>query len=157
MVVLAIDPGPEQSAWVLWDGSIVTRHGKQSNEWLRDGLITSRFGYPAAIVIEEIASYGMPVGAEVFETVRWSGRFEECAESYPGVVTIAFVPRRDVKLHLCGQVRAKDSNVRQAIIDRFGGKEKAIGRKASPGPLYGIKADCWQALALALTFADSQQ
>ncbi len=27
----------------------------------------------------------------------------------------------------------------------------SAGKKASPGPLYGIKGDCWSALAIALT------
>jgi hypothetical protein len=29
----------------------------------------------------------------------------------------------------------------------------AIGRKASPGPLYGISRDVWSALAIAVTYA----
>jgi hypothetical protein len=79
----------------------------------------------------------------------WVGRFIEMS-----VADAALMPRKDVKLHLCGQTRAKDSNIRAALIDRFGGKEKAIGKKASPGPLYGLKADAWQALALAVTWLD---
>jgi hypothetical protein len=65
-----------------------------------------------------------------------------------------FVYRREVKTNLCGSMKAKDGNVRQALIDRFGGKEKAIGKKKTPGPLYGFSADVWQALAVAITFAD---
>jgi hypothetical protein len=30
----------------------------------------------------------------------------------------------------------------------------AIGRKAAPGPLYGISRDVWSALAVAVTYAD---
>ena len=63
--------------------------------------------------------------------------------------------RKDVKLHLCGSPRAKDSNIRQALIDRFGpGKEKAIGLKKTPGPLYGVKSHVWAALAVAVTHLD---
>lgn len=29
----------------------------------------------------------------------------------------------------------------------------AIGRKASPGPLYGISRDVWSALAIAVTYS----
>lgn len=36
----------------------------------------------------------------------------------------------------------------------YGGKERAIGKKATPGKLYGVSADVWQALAVALTWAD---
>ena len=34
------------------------------------------------------------------------------------------------------------------------GKGTAVGLKASPGPLYGFKADLWAALAVAVTVAD---
>ena len=47
-----------------------------------------------------------------------------------------------------------DLKYRAALIDRFGGKDKAIGCKSAPGPLYSVKADAWSALALATTFAD---
>jgi hypothetical protein len=67
---------------------------------------------------------------------------------------VTLMVRRDVKMHICGQMKAKDSNIRAALIDRFGGKERAIGRKASPGPLFGITADRWAALALAITWLD---
>ena len=68
------------------------------------------------------------------------------------IKAVALVYRRDVKLFHCQTVRANDANIRAAIIDRFGpGKEKAIGKKSAPGPLYGIKGDEWSALAVALT------
>jgi hypothetical protein len=45
--------------------------------------------------------------------------------------------------------------VRASLIDRFGPyKEKAIGKKATPGPLFGIHADEWSALAIAVTWYD---
>ena len=65
------------------------------------------------------------------------------------------VYRKDVKLHLCGDLRAKDANIRQALIDLFGpGKERAIGKKKTPGPLYGIRKHEWSALAVAVTYHD---
>ena len=96
----------------------------------------------------------MAVGAEVFETVYWIGRFAERAIQLDHAAERVF--RRDVKLHLCGNSRAKDANIRQALIDRYGGKEQAIGRKASQGPLYGLSGDCWSALAVAVTFAETR-
>jgi hypothetical protein len=54
---------------------------------------------------------------------------------------------------LCGATKAKDSNIRQAIMDRYGSaREKAIGRKATPGPLYGVSKDIWAAIGVAITF-----
>jgi hypothetical protein len=113
----------------------------------------ARQGGADLIAIEMIASYGMPVGREVFETCVWIGRFVQAACALP----CEYVYRKDVKLYLCGNARAKDSNVRQAIIDRFGGKDKAIGRKKNPGPLHGVKGDLWAALAVGLYVADSME
>ena len=158
MKVLAIDPGPAKSAIVLYESEtrVVLHHEIQDNAsllgtyeryWWRDNEVE-------CCAIEMIASYGMAVGAEVFSTCVWVGRFTERAELCDMAVYQVF--RRDVKLHLCGQARAKDANVRQALIDRFGpGKDKAIGKKKAQGPLFGIKADEWAALAVAVTFAET--
>jgi len=99
-----------------------------------------------------IASYGMPVGATIFETCFWIGRFREAWRG-----PCVRLTRNRVKQHICHSARAKDSNIRQALIDRYGpGKERAIGRKAMPGPLYGVKSDLWAALAVGLTFLDQR-
>jgi hypothetical protein len=147
--VIAIDPGSSESAYVIYENGRLAEFGKVEN-----ATLLARLPYHRAVVdelaIEMIASYGMPVGREVFETCVWIGRFIE-AWSGP----FSFVYRRDVKLHLCGQARAKDANIRQALIDKFGGKSAAIGTKASPGPLRGVKADAWQALAVAVTFSET--
>lgn len=154
MRVLAIDPGSEQSAYVLYDPhtSTVIRKGIVPNEQLETWL--GPMHMQTHCVIEMIASYGMPIGAEVFETVYWIGRFAARWDHYQIPATRLF--RREVKLHLCNSARAKDSNIRQALIDRFGGsKRAAIGLKASPGPLYGFKSDMWAALGVAVTYADT--
>ena len=128
--ILAIDPGSFQSAWLRFDGSRPQGFGITANDVLAKALRTG--GLPDVVVIEKIESYGMAVGAEVFDTVWWAGRFAEAASRVP----VVMLPRRAVKLALCGDSRAKDANIRQALIDRFGGSA-AIGRKAAPGPLYG--------------------
>jgi hypothetical protein len=85
----------------------------------------------------------------VFETCYWTGRF---AEAY-GFGT-ARITRGEVKMHLCHTMKAKDTNVRQAILDRFGGKDRAIGTKSSPGPFRGITSHLWAALAVAIVYHD---
>ena len=144
MIVAGIDPGPEESALVCWDGAAVTSAIYQPNEFVLGRLKDAAGVYPLAI--EKIASFGMPVGAEVFETVYWSGRF---AQAY-GVEHVERITRIDVKMHLCHNTRAKDGNIRQALIDRFG----KPGTKSKPGPLYGIVGDLWAALAVAVTQHD---
>lgn len=156
MRLLAIDPGPEESAYVLYDTDtrMPVVWAKVNNFEVRDVLAHHVFlAHPVAI--EVIASYGMAVGAEVFSTCEWIGCFTEVSR---GSRLVPYrVYRRDVKMFLCGSVKAKDTNVRQALIDRYGpGKDRAIGRKATPGPLYGLTADCWAALGVAVTCAETQ-
>ena len=127
--VIALDPGPTESALVVFDGAAPTLLRYAPNDKILALLRTLRAtGSPC--VIEQICSYGMSVGQEVFETVYWSGRF---AEAY-GAERVHRIPRLKVKLRLCHDSRAKDANIRAALIDRFGGREMAIGRKATPGP-----------------------
>jgi len=143
--VVAIDPGTTQSAYVYMIDKNVIKYGKVCNgALLADLRILAKA--PAVVAIESIASYGMPVGAEVFETCVWVGRFIEAC-GHP----VLRVKRAEVKNFLCHSAKANDAIIRQRIIDLYGGKEKAIGKKATPGPLYGIKADIWQALAVGLT------
>lgn len=148
----AIDPGNTRSAFVVLDNwGKPCRFGKTDNTTLLAQMSEWSLACPGSMLaIEMIASYGMPVGAEVFETCVWVGRFIQAWHG-PHV----FVYRREVKLNLCGSMKAKDGNVRQALIDRFGGKATAVGTKKQPGPLYGFAADAWSALAVGVTYIDT--
>lgn len=150
MTVLGIDPGPVTSHWALFDGAMASggsfintmyRTSVQSSHPYGDDWYGARFLH---VAIEKVASYGMPVGAEVFETVFWSGRMYEWYGGCPARVSRP--TRKEIVTHICGSARAKDSNVRQALIDRIG----APGLKKSPGPTFGIKGDQWQALACSV-------
>ena len=149
-LVLAIDPGSEQSAWLVLDGGCPTEFGIDANDVLLRNLRIGRWPVDA-VVIEQIESYGMSVGREVFATVHWAGRFTEAAEATE--LTVAQLPRRAVKVAICADTRANDANIRQALLDRFGGS-KAKGTKAAPGPLHGISKDVWSALAIAVTWSE---
>lgn len=155
MHVLAIDPGYEQSAWLRYNGARVLDHAIEPNTDLLLRFTRNEFDVHA-VVFESIESYGMAVGREVFETVFWTGRlFQEASRAYRSL-GVHRMPRRDVKQHLCYSARATDSNIRVALVDRFGGTASAVGKKASPGPLYGIKSHEWAALAIAVTWMDKQ-
>lgn len=142
---LAIDPGTSESGWVLLREGTVSESGVMPNE----AMLTYVRSWPQmdgspSLAIEMIASYGMPVGREVFETCVWIGRFVQAWHS-PDEVRMVY--RKDVKLHLCGTPRAKDANVRQALIDLLGPQ----GTKKAPGPTYGVKSHAWPALGVAVT------
>lgn len=140
-ITVGIDPGPRESAYVAWDGSRVINSGDLPNGELAEYLDSAGDG--VTVACEWIESFGMAVGREVFETVFAIGTFSQHA-------LLRLVPRRDVKLHLCQSPRAKDGNIRQALIDRFG----AVGTKKNQGHLFGIAGHRWAALAVAVTAHD---
>jgi hypothetical protein len=156
MQVLAIDPGTENSAWCLYDGEQVIDSAIQENSEVLGVVENER----APTAIEMIASYGMPVGVETFETVLWIGQFTYAHHACHGTL-VDLVYRKDVALHLCHSARAKDTNVRRALLDRFsrtgGGDTPQVGIKKQPGPLYGVRTHIWSALAVAVYWWDTQR
>lgn len=146
---MAIDPGYTQSAFVRMSNGRIDFFSKAPNAEVLE-LCCCAPAYPA-VVIEMVACYGMPVGREIFETCVWIGRFTQRA-LFAGA-DVHLVYRKDIKLHLCHSVRAKDSNIRQALIDRWG----APGTKKAPGPTYGISKDVWAALAVATYWMDTNK
>ena len=156
MIVIGVDPGTYQSAFVVWDGEQIKDHGILPNELIRGVLLNYGLGpdldpvQADVVVLEQVESYGMAVGREVFQTVLETGRFFQIVEDIAELM-----PRKVVKSHLCHTTRANNSNIRAALIDRFGGsKAAAIGLKKTPGPLYGVRSHEWSALALAVTWLD---
>lgn len=156
VVILAIDPGPTKSAWVSYgcEAGDVFACGIDDNEQ----FVYERNHTEDHLVIETVKNMGMVVGQEVFTTCIWIGRFiQGLPAPYNRLVNHTLLHRQEIKLHLCGNSRAKDAGVRSVLLDRYGGKEKAIGKKASQGPLYGVKTHIWSALAVAVTWAETCQ
>lgn len=149
--ILAIDPGPTESAICLWDGERINQQfTMQCDNWdLADCL--RRINQDWIVAVEMIASYGMAVGETTFETCVFIGRLQEIWEA-KGRSKFIRIYRKEVKLHLCGNLRAKDANIRQALIDRFG----EVGTKKHPGLLYGVSKHIWSALAVAVTCQETK-
>lgn len=158
MKVLAVDPGTEQSGWLLWDSRAekAERFAIETNDAVRDALCMLHPNVDE-LVIEEFRSYGMPIGIESLKTVLWCGRFIErwhTLRAGRGAGERAhLMPRKAVKIHHCGTSRGTDATVWQALVDRFG----PPGTKAAPGVLFGIKSHVRSALALAVAFADQRE
>lgn len=142
-------------------GKEILAKGILANEAMLWAIDSAGSCYPdrawsaSEMAVEMVASYGMAVGREVFETCVWIGRFVERWRIHHGGLPHALVYRREVKAHLCHDSRAKDANIRQAILDLYprtgGGKIPQIGTKGQPGPLYGVSKDIWAAVGVGLT------
>jgi hypothetical protein len=147
--LLAIDPGTTHSGWVFMRDGRPVECGISDNGEVLDMLRNC----VDPVAIERFEARGMPVGDESVETVLWTGRFIQAAIRCRWT---RLVKRSAVKSYLCGTQKAKDSNVRQALIDRWGGKAAAIGNIKAPGPLYAVKSHAWQALGVAVTALETK-
>ncbi len=155
-MILAIDPGPEESAVVIYDpnaenNEIYAKFKPPNHRMIEAIEMWAKDGRENHCAIEMVACYGMPVGEEVFHTCLWVGRFSQVwIQAKPKIKGPKLIYRKDIKMHFCQSMRAKDSNIRQALIDRFG----KPGTKKQPGKTYGIAGDMWSALAVAVYYAD---
>lgn len=155
-MILAIDPGNIESGYVFIDKKTLKPiyAAKMKNDDVLKMIKSDTF-YVEYVAIEMVASYGMAVGATVFETCVWIGRFYEAIKENLDIES-TFIYRKDEKLNICGSMKAKDSNIVQALIDRFAPNtpNKGKGTKLNPGWFYGFKKDIWQAYAVAVTYSD---
>jgi hypothetical protein len=154
-LILGIDPGPVTSGVVLYDpafaGKVVAADATMGYPELMVCLETSIYFERECvphIACEMIANMGMAVGKEVFETCVQIGRISWAIERKGREVQR--IKRTDIKLAICGTARAKDPNIRQALIDKIG----SVGTKKNPGPLYGVTSHAWSALAVAVVASD---
>jgi hypothetical protein len=156
MNILAIDPGNIESAYVVVNENLKPLDfDKVDNEDLIESITSGDFSTCNHVVIEMIASYGMAVGKEVFETCVYIGRLYDSIERFMGPTPI-YIYRKDEKMNLCHSMKAKDSNIVQALVDRFayGVRNYGKGTKKEKGWFYGFRKDIWQSYAVAVTYHD---
>jgi hypothetical protein len=136
--IIGIDPGNKETAIVILDGARIVSHYHEPNETaLR--ILKGWINTDAEIYCEMIASYGMPVGKSIFDTCLFIGRIMQALQQ------VKLMTRNVVKNSICHSSKAKDSNIRQALIDIYG----EVGTKKNQGGTFGISGDKWAALAVA--------
>jgi hypothetical protein len=145
-LIMGVDPGSSESAYVVWAHTHVVDQGHLPNRDLLK-LIEAK-GSDSLLVLEQLARMGQDIGASVLETAFWSGQFAHAARIYDRI------PRMVIKRALTGRTNTKDKDVRASLLLRFGGQAKAMGTKAAPGPLYGVASHRWSALAVAVVYSD---
>lgn len=160
--ILAIDPGSEQSAWLLLVDGRPVRWAKRPNielrdtlRWRVDGSLATLAESADVVVIETIEPRGERLYRQTVDMLQWAGRFAEAARPTP----VEWLSREAIKRHLCPSPghkgAANDGDVWAALVARYGDSpESAIGRKGAPGPLYGIHSDERAALAVAVAWQD---
>ena len=121
MIVFGIDPGPQESAFVVWDGKAILDYGILKNDAMialviEAGVRVGKYNY----AIEGVQSYGKAVGASIFKTCYMIGRILEAAIVRQEDEDECVVHRPAIKAWLCGDSRAKDKDVRASLISMFG-------------------------------------
>jgi hypothetical protein len=147
--ILAIDPGTNEGAYVVWEANSHTllEKGILPNKELLNFL--RKQAHANDVFCEMIQSYGMAVGQEVFDTCVWVGQAQEVTETRG--LRFHKIFRKNVKLHHCLSNRATDANVSQVLRDKYG----VPGTKKNPGPLFGVVSHIWSALAIATYVGES--
>lgn len=153
MRVLALDPGDTQTGYCFIDVDTLRplRFGKEDNKIV---LLLVQLEAYDLLVSERVASYGMAVGRSVFETCEWVGRYTQASHA-----PVVYIYRQEEKIHICHDSRAKDSNIRRALIDRFAQHDLKNGRgtKKNPDWFYGFKKDVWAAYAAGITYIEKEK
>lgn len=156
MKVLAIDPGPEKCGLVIYDHMtrrVILSLNNEPVEAVLDRIAARAPGEYQLLACERVQSYGIAGGsllltAEVFGRIRQEAKHAD--------VPFAGIYRREVlkSLDIAGRGN-RDSLVRARLIEMHGGhRAAAVGKKAQPGPLYGVSGHAWQALGVAAVAPD---
>jgi hypothetical protein len=159
MIILGIDPGPETHGAVLYDTEA------RRVLWSKKAATRTELCYlahsdaPDRVVIERPAAMGVigvGMAGHMLDTAWAAGRLAQTFRA--DAIDVHTMTRREVLRHL-GVLSGKgsaDSRVRAACIadHETPGGPPAVGRKAAPGPLYGVTSHAWQALGLVLAWLE---
>ena len=91
------------------------------------------------------------------ESILWNGRLIQAAIDRG--IPVDRIYRKEEKLCLCNTLRAKDANIRQALIDRYAKTDKKNGKgtKKEPDVFFGVKKDVWSAIAVGVTWREKME
>lgn len=157
--LLTIDAGTTESGYTIMkepEGNTMelSYFGKVDNNKIMSIIKEGNYDI---LVYEQFQCFGMAVGESTIEAIIWNGRFIQAALDLGKPVRKVF--RKDEKLCLCKSLRAKDANIRQALIDRYAKTDRKNGKgtKKEPDVFYGVSKDVWSAIAVGVTWAEMEE
>lgn len=155
MNILSIDAGTTESGYCLGTSEYnPLQFGKISNEELLKIVKEAEY---EILLYEEFQCYGMAVGQSTIISITWNGRYIQSALDRG--LKVEPILRKEEKMCLCGTMRAKDTNIRQALIDRFAtfDYKNGKGTKGNQDFFYGFSKDSWSAFAILTTYLDKEK
>lgn len=158
MIILGVDPAPNSCGMAIYsttEGRVLQSRKDMPIEDLTDKLLD----FPRlfdVVVIERVQSYGIS-GSSLLQTSETGGRIWQTA-LIAGIDVFLYYRREVLRLLDVSGKGNRDSLVRQRVLEIHGGdRSVAVGKKATPGPCYGVSGDSWQALAVALAHTHSKE
>ncbi len=164
-LILGIDPGPQSHGAVIYNARL--RRVEWSSKAADTGEIhvhlvnlrRQNLDLPRYVIIERPAAMGTlgpGIVGHMLDTAYEAGKLHASLQEMGH--WIETMTRREV-LRSLGVLSGKgssDSKVRAACIadHQVPGGPLAVGRKANPGPLYGVSSHAWQALGLVLAWLE---
>lgn len=160
--ILAIDPGPIESGYVIISGTqAIINAEKQPNDEIYDKM---RRIVLTHVIIEECICRKW-AGREVSDAAFVAGRFYQASKMLG--VPVQLITRSKVRWHICGSKDGNDSKIIDRLISRkcpglynqYVDKEisrQKLQNAAKKEFFKGFKSDIWQAYALAITFLENR-
>lgn len=139
-LIRSIDPGNKVSGTVIFDTDTgqVSEAEIIDNYALLEKLKSIEVYDCDKLLVENVASYGQPVGQEVFDTCVWIGRF---MQAWHDPEAVQLVSRVKIKKYLGAK---NDKEVRHAVIN-------ILRLKPIRGHnIYELKSHMFSAVAIAL-------
>lgn len=156
--IFAIDVGTTESGYAIMrfdkDDIKLLSFGKIANDTLMQIIKNDDYDQ---LVYEQFQSFGMAIGESTIESILWNGRLIQAAMDRG--IPVDRIYRKEEKLCLCNTLRAKDANIRQALIDRYAkiDKKNGKGTKKEPDVFFGVKKDVWSAIAVGVTWREKME
>lgn len=185
MRILALDVGTKTagSGVVLFDTSVTAQDLVRSSNttivacgiW-PNTVIENRFVSLAIVdpltvlVFEGVSHHGNKAGRDVHRANLWIGRlfgvWRTTLRRHLGAPEPVVILARTAAAWMGASRRTKkdptiDSQVAQAVRDRFGGmgasRKDVCGTKNAPGPLYGFRGDVYRAMAVGIAYVEGAE
>lgn len=148
--LLSIDPGNVESAYCLIHKktNYPILKEKVMNAVLHDRIQQYSINYNIVeVAIEMVACYGMAAGQSLFDTCLEIGRIvEKCRQANIKAKNIHLHTRIACKMTITHMASAKDSNIRQALMDSYG----EVGTNNNRGWFYGFANDIWASYCVGI-------
>lgn len=155
MRIFGVDPGPKSSGWCYLniEDNYITEieFGHNLNRIMLTKQVELGDSDVSEMVIgyEWVKNYGRVVGEDVLRTAYTCGRVRANGQTYGRF----YEPTRPTIIkHFTGRSNLPKSQVRKALLDRFGDDRV----KSKGGILHGITNHAWDALAVCMYLCEEE-